>query len=69
MDSPQHADIIVVTAEIAALVDPSRIANVAAAYSYPFCSSIQVLMIASAIFREKNLWEEYYFLLLELFTS
>lgn len=37
----QPADIIRVTAEIASLVDPTGVAGVVAAYSFPLCSTIQ----------------------------
>jgi hypothetical protein len=42
MSDPQPADIIRVCAEIAALVDPTGVAGVVAAYSYPLCSTIKV---------------------------
>lgn len=38
---PLPADIIRVTAEIASLVDPTGVAGVVAAYTYPLCSSIK----------------------------
>jgi hypothetical protein len=41
MDNQQPADIIRVTAEIAALVDPTGLAGVVAAYSYPLCSEMK----------------------------
>jgi hypothetical protein len=40
MVKPDPADIIRMTAEIASLVDPTGVAGVVAAYSYPLCSTI-----------------------------
>lgn len=42
MSNPQPADVIRATAEIAALVDPTGVAGVAGAYSYPLCSAMKV---------------------------
>lgn len=41
MSNQQPEDIIRVTAEIAALVDPTGIAGVVAAYTYPKCSEMK----------------------------
>lgn len=39
--NPEPADIIRITAEIVSLFDPTGIASVVAAYSYPLCSKIE----------------------------